>query len=210
MPDEDYDYFCGEIRPFAFPFVPMNPEDWVACNGKLVPANQYGMLYSLIGNTFGGTASVMALPDFRGRAAFGAGTPDASSIEEFGATGAEGVAVGTAAGYPTSKVFQVPAHRHDLNVSALNAPYAGATAVPSASTWLSRPMYANPASGVYSVAPAFSANAPETIANTVMVGSACGSGGEAQPHENRQPYLVLNFCIAVRGQFPTPANATAK
>lgn len=208
---DDFDYFCGEIRPFAFAYAPANPEDWIVCDGQTVPVNQYALLYSVIGNTYGGQASsTIGLPDFRGRAAFAAGTPDTSAIEEFGATGAEGVKVGTAAGFPTSKVFQLPAHRHVVNTSALNAPYAGAQAVPSSSTWLSRPMYANRAEGVYSVSPAFASNPASTISNTVMIGSACGSGGQAQPHENRQPYLVLNFCIAVYGQFPQPAAAAAK
>jgi microcystin-dependent protein len=62
---EEYIYFVGEVRAFAFGFV---PRDWLACEGQLVQITQYANLYSLLGTTFGGDGmTTFGLPDLRGR-----------------------------------------------------------------------------------------------------------------------------------------------
>ena len=57
--------YLGEIRLFPFNFVPMG---WAACNGALLPINQYQALFALLGTNFGGDGRTnFALPDLRSK-----------------------------------------------------------------------------------------------------------------------------------------------
>ena len=56
-------------------------------------------------------------------------------------------------------------------------------------------------SGNFSAVPA--ANTYATTGTGPMSSAAVGTTGGGQPHENRSPYLVLNFCIALVGVFPS-------
>jgi microcystin-dependent protein len=85
----------------------------------------------------------------------------------------------------TLSIAELPEHTHVLNGTTANG-----TNTPSASTVLARsnpqPVYASPANLV--------AMAPTTVTNT----------GGSQAHLNMQPFLTLNFCIALQGIFPSP------
>lgn len=60
------EWFIGEIRIFAFGFV---PEGWLPCNGQLQPIDQYQALFAILGTTYGGDGrSAFALPNLQGRA----------------------------------------------------------------------------------------------------------------------------------------------
>ena len=157
----------------AFAF-DFTPAGWAPCRGQLLPINQNQALFSLLGTLYGGDGRTsFALPDLRGRVAIGEGT--AASGSAFG--------VGEPGGEETHQLTQdeLPRHRHRARASAI----AGTTSAPANSVW---------AAGQARYAPHGTATmAAEAIAQT---------GGDA-PHNTMQPYLPLNYCIAVVGDFPT-------
>jgi microcystin-dependent protein len=150
------------------------PQGWAMCAGQLLPIEQNDTLFTLIGTTFGGDGeTTFALPDLRGRAIEGAHTTGAPPGLEIGSTdGVETV---------TLTATQVPAHTHSALVST-----AAATSF--------SPVSNVPAKAARTV---FGAAGAETLAaDTVQT-----AGGGA-PHNNLQPYLCVNYIIALVGFFP--------
>jgi microcystin-dependent protein len=166
--------FLSEIRIFSFNFP---PKGWAFCNGQFLPINQNQALFALLGTTYGGNGQTnFALPNLKGRVPL-----------HFGSEFTLGQAPGEES--HTVSVQEMPMHNHFVNV------YDNSN-VDSNSTNPVGAFYARPADGstLYSSGNANSAMDPGVIGNT----------GGSQPHENRQPYLVLNFCIALQGIFPSP------
>jgi microcystin-dependent protein len=170
------DPFVGEIMwtPYNFP-----PQGWAMCNGQLLPISQNTALFALLGTTYGGNGtSNFALPDLRGRSAmhFGQG-PGLSQYVLGEVIGQEGV---------TLNVNQLPAHRHQ----AVGSAATGTSPSLVGNVWAASSM----GDGIYSSA------APDTSMNPL----ALAPSGSFTPaaHENRQPFLAINFCIALRGIFP--------
>ena len=166
--------FVGQLLLVGFSFA---PEGWAFCDGRLLPISQYDVLYSLLGTTYGGDGqTTFGLPDLRGRAPIGVGALPGGSNYVLGETGgAEGVTI-TANTYPT----------HSHSVAA-----AGAAGT------VNNPLNAAPASGqtIYVSNPTLSA---------AFNSSACqASAGGTQPHTNLQPYLTLNWIIALNGVYPS-------
>jgi microcystin-dependent protein len=149
------------------------PKGWAQCNGQLLPINQNQALFSLLGTTYGGD----------GRVNFALPNLQGRNPMHMGSGHTLGERGGEAA--HTLIISEVPSHTH--TVSAANvAPTAGA---PSNGRVLSQSAGAN----LYGAS-----------ANLVgMAPNALGSVGGSQPHENMQPYLTLNFCIALMGIFPS-------
>lgn len=175
------DQFIGEIRPFAFGVI---PKGWLACQGQLLPINQNQPLFALIGITYGGDgAQTFALPDLRGRVAVSSGTPN----------GGPNYGLGQFSGEQSHVLLlnETPQHLHGLNGNN-NASGVGPT--PSTSTSLG--VTSGPSSG--SLAIYGTGSAPKTLA-----AEAVGNQGSGQGHENRMPYLAVNFCIAIQGIFPS-------
>lgn len=173
--------FVGQITLFPYNFAPLG---WALCQGQLLPINQNTALFSLLGTQFGGNGtSNFALPDLRGRATMGQGQGPGLSIYSMGdEQGVEQVTLTTAT---------VPAHSH------------GFPAFASAAT-TNAPNGARPAEGhgTGRGAPAVNTyTAPGTpvslAAGQVAPVTAGGAG-----HNNLQPYLALNWCIALQGVFP--------
>jgi microcystin-dependent protein len=166
--------FLSEIKIMSFNFA---PKGWALCNGQLLPINQNQALFSLLGTTYGGDGRVnFALPNLRGRAPIHMGS---------------GHSLGEAAGSSavTLSLQQLPTHTHTLNN---NLCIGGATinanlGDPTGNYW------ANNGKAHYNTSPQ----------NAVMHPSAVANVGGSQPHTNMQPYLVLNFCIALQGIFPS-------
>ena len=170
--------FLAEIRIVGFNFA---PRGWAFCDGQILPINQNQSLYSLLGTTYGGDGRTsFALPDLRGRTPVHEGQlPSGGSYQLGQKSGAETVAL-------TSD--QMPAHQHDLvatNDSA-TAP-APAGNLPATAPAAVGEIYS---SGSASLTAAFNA-------------AAIASAGGGQGHENMQPCLALNFCIALQGLFPS-------
>ena len=167
--------FLSEIRIFSFNFA---PQGWAQCNGQLLPINQNQALFALLGTTYGGDGRVnFALPDLRGR------TPI-----HFGG----GVTLGERAGEEvhTLNTNELPTHVHTANAVA---PANGASNINNPiGAYLSNSAPAE----IYSAG----AGSPGLVA--LHTGSIASVGG-SQPHENRQPMLVLTFGIALQGIFPS-------
>ena len=151
------------------------PKGWARCNGQLLPINQNQALFSLLGTTFGGDGRVnFALPDLRGRVPI-----------HVGGGHTQGEAGGTES--VTITQSQMPAHNHFAMGTNNNATQASPN--PNASS----NAYARAGNQMYG-----------TVGNQVaMSPSMVGNVGGSQPHENRQPFLVLNYIVALQGVFPS-------
>jgi microcystin-dependent protein len=168
------DPFVAEIRIFPFNFA---PRGWAACNGQFLPISQNTALFSLLGTTYGGDGKFdFALPSLQGRAPMQHGQGPGLSLRDLGEYG----------GSETVTILEseVPAHSHTLTsggdadtASPTDAAWTAATAVPN------QALYGEATAAPGVMADAFSSNG-------------------AQPHNNMQPYLTMNFCIALTGIFP--------
>ncbi|KJV06154.1 phage tail protein [Methylocucumis oryzae] len=150
------------------------PRGWAFCNGQLLPINQNQALFSLLGTNFGGD----------GRVNFG--LPDlrgrvpmhVGSSHSLGERGGE---LNT-----TLSIAELPEHTHTAYASGVNA----TAAIPTSSLTLANSVN-------------YDAYRPLTTATTLAAGTVSNIGG-SQAHLNMQPFLTLNFCIALQGIFPSP------
>ena len=165
--------FLGEIRIFAGNFAPTG---WAFCNGQLLPISQNTALFSILGTYYGGDGrSTFALPDLQGRVPMQPGQGLGLTPRQLGeALGSETHAL---------SLPELPAHTHSLSANSAN----GNDDAPGG-----RVMARSPA-GI----PQFAA-APDGV----MSAGAITSAGGSQPHNNMQPYLSLNFIIALQGIYP--------
>lgn len=169
------DQYVGEIRMFAGNY---QPEGWAFCDGRTLPIAEYEVLFSLIGTTYGGDGQTnFKLPDLRGRVPLALGQAPGQSNYSLGAAGGvEAV---------TLNQNQYPAHTHMLRASTVK----GNQAAPTGNM-----LAASETIALYKKSPPKVALAPATIGP---------SPGGSQPHENRQPYLAVNFIIALTGLYPS-------
>ncbi|MBL8295545.1 MAG: phage tail protein [Bryobacterales bacterium] len=167
------DPFLGEIRLFAGNFA---PQGWAFCNGALLSIAQNSALFALLGTTYGGDGNTtFALPNLAGRFAMHQGQGANFSSRSLGEAVGESQVTLTAA--------QVGAHSHTANCAT-----HGDSTNPQGAVWATDPSA--------SIAP-YSSAAP----NAQMAPLA--QTGAGQPHENRQPYVAINYIIALEGIFPT-------
>jgi microcystin-dependent protein len=168
------DPFLAEVRMFGFNFA---PRGWASCDGQILPIAQNTALFSLLGINYGGDGrATFALPNLASRFAVGAGQGPGMAPVSVGELGGEVVHTLTAS--------EIPSHSHGLSATS-----TATTGTPSPVTLLANT--ANGASG-YRIPGVTVALAAESLAAT----------GASAPHENRQPYLGVNFCIALQGIFP--------
>lgn len=150
------------------------PKGWAMCNGNLLPINQNQPLFALLGTTYGGDGRVnFALPNMRGCTPIGAG---------------QSHTLGEKGGQPSHTIIaqETPAHTHFLQASSGNPNNSRPGGAFFATTTGNNVVYTqNP-----------------TNATTLNPASVTNFGGN-QPHENRQPYLVLTWIIALTGIFPS-------
>ena len=171
------DQFVAEIRAVGFNFAPTG---WALCNGQLMPISQNTALFALLGTQFGGDGkSTFALPNLQGCVAIHQGQGTGLTPFFMGESGGEATV--------TLLTSEIPIHRHVPLASGSNAttndPTQGTFATPYVNPRL-QPLYGN--------------NPPS---NEAAVGAIMPSGG-GQPHDNMQPYLVMNYIIALQGIFP--------
>lgn len=183
--------YLSEIRLFTFNFP---PKGWAFCQGQLLPINQNQALFALIGTFYGGDGRTnFALPDLRGRAAIsmgqGAGLQDYSAGQ---VGGVETVALTTA---------QLPSHTHTADPTQVTAalPCVSATANQTGPSGNVPAIEASGVTATYSSAAPDSSIAAAGIAATI---TASNTGGGAA-HTNMQPFITLNYCIALQGIFPS-------
>lgn len=167
--------FIGQICMFGFSFP---PRGWATCDGQLMPIAQQSALFSLLGTTYGGDGiTTFALPDLRGRAALHQGTGPGRSSRTIGEVGgSESVSL---------SVDQLAKHVHSGTLNAKAG--AGKSGTPQG---------AYPAA----IADGYGTTSDTTMASDVVVTTPTGNNA---PHENMQPFLVVNCCIALDGIYPS-------
>ena len=168
--------FVGQIIMAGFNFA---PRGYATCDGQLLSIAQNTALFSLLGTTFGGNGTTtFALPDLRGRVPIHQGQGPGLTDRTMGeVSGSENV---------TLIINEMPAHNHLIN--GLNS--NGNVKTPAGNVLAN---VQGTATNVYS----------NLAANSTMNNAAITSTGGNQPHNNMQPYLVINFCIAMEGIFPS-------
>jgi microcystin-dependent protein len=185
-----YTPYLSQIALFACNFA---PKGWATCSGQLMPINQNQALFALLGTTYGGNGqTTFALPDLRGHVAlgFGQGPGEAYFLGQTG--GSESV---------TLAVSHLPQHGHAITATGLTAT-AKCRNTPADQR---SPVLGLPAVEAAGVTATYSNALPDgTMRNgAVRVAMTAGMVGGGQPHENRQPYLALTYCIALQGIFPS-------
>jgi microcystin-dependent protein len=166
--------FVAEIRIFPYNFA---PRGWAFCNGQIMPIDQNTALYSLLGTTYGGNGqTTFALPNMQGRVPMNSGT----------GPGLDPYTLGESAGSATITLTasEMPGHQHA--VSGTTA--AAGLASPANNLWA-------PGAG-RTPPPLYQSSAPDKL----MLPT--GTVGGSQPHNNMQPFLCVNFCIALQGIYP--------
>ncbi len=170
------DPFVAEIRIFAFNFAPTG---WAFCDGQLLPLSQNTALFSLLGTYYGGDGkSTFALPNLQGAAPMHHGQGSGLSNHDLGEVG------GSQA--ETLIVSEIPLHQHSIGAAA----QLGTTAVASPNVSLSRSRGTS----------LYQSNSASNLAQ--MANQKVGLTGGSTAHANMQPFLTLNFCIALQGIFP--------
>jgi len=170
--------FLSEIKVVSFNFP---PKGWAQCNGQLLPINQNQALFALLGTNFGGNGqTTFALPDLRGRAPLSWGSGSGGSNYTLGQKSGEEA--------HTLTVSEMPGHRHPISAVADKLPLTSfaSGAVIGKKSPSGPDVFAAPSSP------------PASLSS-----SSTTPAGGSQAHSNMQPYLVLNFVIALQGVFPS-------
>ncbi|HXT63333.1 MAG TPA: tail fiber protein [Pyrinomonadaceae bacterium] len=177
------DQFVAEIRifPFSFP-----PTGWAFCNGQLMPISQNTALFSLLGTTYGGDGkSTFALPNLQGNTPMQPGQGPGLSQRFLGEqSGTE---------FVTLLQTEIPAHTHGQSNTTVGSSFDGDVDDPSGAIW------AKPSADRGLIA--YDNKSPNNN-QALMAPQALSITGGSLPHNNMQPYLALNFCIALQGIFP--------
>ena len=169
--------FIAEIRIFGLNFAPRN---WAFCNGQLLPIAQNTALFALVGTTYGGDGrTTFGLPDLQGRAPMHPGTGPGLSTRRLG----EKAGVDTV----TLATTQMPSHGHTLRTGAMECSSAAATST-------------DPRGNFVAVTSDLSRRIYRDVGPVATTDTPVGGG---QAHDNRQPFLACNFCIALVGLFPS-------
>lgn len=169
--------YIGQIIMAGFNFAPRN---YAFCDGRLIGIAQNSALFSLLGTTYGGDGQVtFALPNLQSRV----------SVHQGQGPGLQNYPIGMATGSETVTLLMsnLPAHNHIVNAST------------STANAQENPGGNYPGVDTSGTGATFYNTSPDTTMNVQMVGA---SGGN-QPHNNLQPYLTINFCIALYGVFPS-------
>jgi microcystin-dependent protein len=168
--------FIAEIKTLAFNFAPRN---YAVCNGQILSIAQNTALFSLLGTTYGGNGvATFGLPNLQGRAVMSAGQGPGLTNRVLGELG--GVTT------VTLGANEIPQHTHGVIVSA--AANGIADRSNASGNVLAKPVDSTYATGA---------------ANTTMNAGSTTSTGTGGAHNNMQPYLTVNFCIALQGIFPS-------
>jgi microcystin-dependent protein len=169
--------FLGQIQTFGFGFA---PRGWATCEGQLMPISQNSALFALLGTTFGGDGrTTFALPDMRGRAAIGQGNGPGLTSRSWGLkSGQQDV---------TLTIQQMPSHNHLISARGGR----GTTTSPADS---------------YLAVKSRNKQYGDATPTVTMADDMVGNAGGGQSHNNMPPFLVLYFCIATQGIFPSRDN----
>jgi microcystin-dependent protein len=175
----DSNPMLGDMMPVGFNFC---PRGWALADGQILPINQNQALFSLLGTTYGGDGRTsFALPDLRGRAPVNQGSNPFGTYQQGQRLGAE---------TETMTVGQMPAHSHSVNATNAQGNKLGPGGDLLADANTGDP---NTEVQIYHDGPPNRVMRQDMIANT----------GGGQPFSIEDPYLVINWCIALQGVFPS-------
>lgn len=187
--------YLGTILAFGCDYP---PPDWAQCMGQTLQVSQNNALFAVLGNHYGGTASqTFMLPNLAGRMPIGVG-PAQPSVP------LPAYSVGNTGGHQavTLLVNNLPAHSHAMQSLSVNFQAAGTATSP-----LSSPSATNSFIGASGAGTGLATIWSTTLSNPINVGGLSASGstsptGSGQAINVVNPYLALNFCIAISGLFP--------
>jgi microcystin-dependent protein len=167
------DQFVAEIRIFGFNFPPTG---WATCAGQIMAISQNTALFSLLGTNYGGDGkSNFGLPNLQGSVPVHQGQGPGLTPRVVGETG------GTEA--VTVLSTQIPVHTHAPGCNTGQGDDYG------------------PGGDIWAVDAAGGNEYTATSSGTMNPASLLVAGG-GQPHNNLQPYVAMNYCIALQGIFP--------
>lgn len=184
------DAYVGEIRAFAFSF---NPKRWLLCRGQLLSIEEYPVLFSVLGNMYGGDGTTnFALPDIQGRVLNGKGQlPGGENYNQGGIGGVTQV---------TLSESEMPAHNHGFNGASTGA-LLDAIKVPVAGAYISNSIYKpNPEKQSGNLGRSYAPVSPSP--NGILNVASVGLSGDNESHDNMMPYVAVNYCICLSGEFP--------
>jgi microcystin-dependent protein len=150
------------------------PKSWAFTNGQVMSIAQNQALFSLLGTTYGGNGqTTFSLPNLQSRVTVSSGQGPGLSTYTLGQTGGEE--------NHTLLSSEIPTHTHVMSATAA----AGSLGAPAGNVFANSPMYV------------------KGNGDSQPIAGFTGSAGGNQPHANIQPYLVINWCIALQGIFPS-------
>lgn len=171
--------YIGEIQLFGFPYAPYQ---WATCSGQLIPIQQNTALFSLLGTQYGGDGkTTFALPNFGGNAGDNQGQGPGLTRRVVGEMIGESSV--------TLLINELPQHTHVAQIYMAR----------STTARVGTPVTGAAPSNVAGAQAFVTDGAPDTVLNPMAIGPA----GNTQPHPNQQPYLALNYSIALQGVFPS-------
>jgi microcystin-dependent protein len=173
--------YIGQIQTFGFNF---NPRGWAFCNGATLPIQQNTALFALLGTQYGGNGqTTFQLPNFAGRAGCQQGQGPGLTQRTLGETfGVNTVTLG---------INEMPMHNHTVSAFSQTATGSG-VGTPVSNGGLS-----------FLASSTTSKTFINTPLNTTLAPNMILPSTGGQPHQNQQPYLGINFCIALQGIFPS-------
>ena len=187
----------GEIRLFAPAFA---PKYWMHCDGRELSVSENSALFTLLGTIYGGDGKqTFALPDLRGRAPVSAGRGPGLSDRGLGfKSGVETATIDAA---------EIPTHSHEVRLKFKDVSYQEFLIAGSSNK-------NNPGSNYFADAGlgrlyyGTSKDAGQAMDSRMLTASVNGDisfdkSGGGQPHNNMQPYLVLNYIICIMGIYPS-------
>ncbi|WP_273694122.1 tail fiber protein [Tenacibaculum sp.] len=181
--------FMGEIKMIGFNIV---PQGWAKCDGQLLNIEEYQELFNLIGNIYGGDGILtFSLPDLRGRTPLGVGSNPELTEYLLGEKGGEENHVLTGE--------EMPSHTHSGYGTIKASDMEGTTDIPEGNYLAVARTEIDRSNIVYPNIFTNSSNI-EMAENGVSVN--INETGSNQPHNNIQPYLVVNYIIALEGRIP--------
>jgi microcystin-dependent protein len=173
------DVFLGMIAAFGFNF---NPRGWAFCNGQTMSIAQNTALFSLLGTTYGGNGqTTFGIPDLRGRTLIGMGNgPGLSPVVQGEMAGSQSI---------TILATNMPQHNHTLGAATIlvaNTPADGGVPAGFLANTGATKIYGEASNG-----------------STKAIGGTTDIAGGSQPISIMNPYLGINYCIAMEGIFPS-------
>lgn len=202
------DVFIGSIMTFGFNF---NPSGWQLCNGQTIAISQYNALFALLGTVYGGNGTTtFQLPNLQGRMPIGQGSGLGLTQRVIGeAAGTENVSI---------LISNMPSHTHNATFTpsgSSSVTVKASSAVPTTPAYSTAPSSTNNVLAASPAGTAFAAQiwAPSSVVPDISIaGVSGGSGGGTVtnalnggnvPAPSMNPFLALNFSIAMVGIFPS-------